>query len=160
MKAQKALTIISPIVVPNVMKNFTNSQQAELQGLLDIRLFFYYNIKLPELKGKIVKRFLLFFICIVFWPQYANGEEAMRSAQLNMAVPTLTWKGILLKNLPANAVVAVELSANNPLQVLLLNQFNYEKFPAAPSPLFKGDIMDKLSFSVKIPCLRALLSRS
>ena len=98
-----------------------------------------------------MKRLLLFLICIIFLPAHINGQETMRSAQVNIAVPTLSWKGILLKNLPANAVVAVELSANNPLQVLLLNQFNYEKFPAAPSPLFKGDVMDKLSFSVKIP---------
>ena len=98
-----------------------------------------------------MKRLLLFLICIIFLPAHINGQEIMRSAQVNIVVPTLNWKSVRLKNLPAEAVVAVEVSADNPVQVLLLNQFNYGKFPMVSSPLFKGDVMDKLSFAVKIP---------
>jgi hypothetical protein len=98
-----------------------------------------------------MKKLLLYLICIILLPATAFGEEPMRSAQLNMSVPTLTWKGIRLKNLPSGAIVAVEVSADNPLKVFLLSQSEYNKYPLAASPVFQGDIQDKLTFSITIP---------
>ena len=74
-----------------------------------------------ELKGKNMKKLLLFLICIIFFSTHANGKEPMQSAQVNITVPILTGKSIRLKNLPANAAVAVEVSADNPVQLFLLN---------------------------------------
>jgi hypothetical protein len=118
---------------------------------MDIQMIFYYNNKLLELKGKNMKRLLFVLIGFIVLPTVTWGQEAMRSVQLNISIPALVWKGVRLKNLPSQAQVAVKVTTDNPLQVLLLNQSEYEKLPLISNPLFKGDVWDKLSFSVTIP---------
>jgi hypothetical protein len=118
---------------------------------MDIHTNFYYNIKLLELKGKNMKRTLFVLISLIVLPVIAGGQEPIQSAQLNISIPALVWKGVRLKNLPAQALVAVETSTDNPLLVILLNQSDYEKLPLISNPLFKGDVWEKLAFSVTIP---------
>ena len=118
---------------------------------MDIHTNLYYNNKLLELKGKNMKRILFLLIALVVLPAIAGGQEPMQSAQVSISIPALVWKGVRLKNLPTQAVVAVEVSTDNPVQALLLNQSDYEKLPLISNPLFKGDVWEKLAFSVTIP---------
>jgi hypothetical protein len=110
-----------------------------------------YDIKPLKFKGKIVKRILPIIITVFFVVTQTHAQEKMRSVQMNPVLPALTWKGARLKSLPADAVVAVEISADNQLQVFFLNETNYEKFPGIDAPLFQGDVIKKLSFTVHVP---------
>lgn len=98
-----------------------------------------------------MKRALLIIICIFLFATHANGQEEMRSVQMNPVLPGLTWKGARLKNLPANAVVEIEITADSQLQIFLLDEDSYKKFPLVESPLFQGDVIKKLSFTVHVP---------
>lgn len=98
-----------------------------------------------------MRNLLLILIGVIFFVAQANAQEEMRSVQINPVLPALSSKAARLKNLPANAVVAVEVSAINPLQVFLLSQADYEKFPLVVNPLFRGDVLDKLAFTIQVP---------
>lgn len=93
----------------------------------------------------------LIIIGIFFFVSPAQAQEEMRSVQINPVLPALTWQGARLKNLPANAVVAVEISADNPLQLFFLDEASYKKFPVVEAPLFQGDVVMKHSFTVHVP---------
>jgi len=97
-----------------------------------------------------VKRLLLVIISILFVSP-AIAQDNLRSVKMTHILPALTWKGARLKNLPAGAVVAVEISADNQLQLFLLDEASYKKFPIVEAPLFQGDVVKKLSFTVQIP---------
>ena len=98
-----------------------------------------------------MRNLLLILIGVISFVAQANAQEEMRSVQINPVLPALSSKAARLKNLPANAVVAVEVSADNPLQVFLLSQADYEKFPLVATPLFQGDVLDKLTFTIQVP---------
>ena len=97
-----------------------------------------------------MKRLLLALLG-VFFVSTAIAQDDLRSVKTNPTLPALTWKGARLKNLPANAVIAVEISADKPVELFLLSEADYAKFPIVGTPLFQGDVISKLSFTVHIP---------
>ena len=94
---------------------------------------------------------LLIVLIGVFFVSTAIAQDDLRSVTTNPTLPALTWKGARLKNLPANAVIAIEISTDKKLELLLLNEADYAKFPIVETPLFQGDVISKLSFTVHIP---------
>ena len=70
---------------------------------------------------------------------------------LNVDVPSGKWKACRLRNLPKDAVVAVEVETNGDIVVALMDESNYQRFPTPPRPLFHGRVEKRLSFSVSIP---------
>ncbi|MBW2466036.1 MAG: DUF1883 domain-containing protein [Deltaproteobacteria bacterium] len=98
-----------------------------------------------------MKRVLLICIGLIFFATEVIAQENMRSVQMNPVIPALSWKGARLKNLPANAVISIEISTDNDLQLFLLNETNYGNFPLVEAPLFQGDVISRLSFTVQIP---------
>jgi hypothetical protein len=68
---------------------------------------------------------------------------------LNMDVPAGAWKAARLKNLPKNAVVAVQVESNGEILVALLDSTSKGK-PDVSRPLFTGRVEGRLSFSVTV----------
>jgi hypothetical protein len=98
-----------------------------------------------------VKISWLIFIGVFLFVSPVQAQEEMRSVQINPVLPALTWQGARLRNLPANAVVAIEISTDNPLQLFFLDEASYKQFPVVEAPLFQGDVINKLSFTVHVP---------
>jgi hypothetical protein len=68
---------------------------------------------------------------------------------LNVDVPAGAWKAAKLKNLPKNAVVAVQVESNGEILVALLDSTSKGK-PDVSRPLFAGRVERHLSFSVTV----------
>ncbi|MEN8191052.1 MAG: DUF4344 domain-containing metallopeptidase, partial [Thermodesulfobacteriota bacterium] len=57
-----------------------------------------------------------------------------------------------LKNLPRSASIGVEITGDQPLSVVLVDQKSYQSYPNLGRPaLFRGKVINRLSFSVTIP---------
>jgi hypothetical protein len=67
---------------------------------------------------------------------------------LNVDVPSGQWKGIRLRNLPKDAVVAVQVESNGDVLVALVDAKSYQAPPDKRRPLFIGRVEKRLSFSV------------
>lgn len=69
---------------------------------------------------------------------------------LNMDVPAGQWKAARLKNLPRNAMVAVQVESNGEILVALVHSKTFRDSPDGIRPLFTGRVERRLSFSVAI----------
>ncbi len=75
-----------------------------------------------------------------------------KEVELSLQVPSGQWKIARLKNLPRQASIRVDITGNPPLSVLLVDQDAYRAYPDLPlPPLFRGKIINSLSFTIKIP---------
>ncbi len=96
-----------------------------------------------------IKVLLLLCISIVIYTPYA--EAKVSSAKLAVDIPAGQWKATRIKNLPKHAVVKVEIKGDAEIDVFLINQDSYDKYPDMSRPLFESRDVKKISFSVKIP---------
>ncbi len=78
-----------------------------------------------------------------------DGFAASGPIMLNMDIPAGAWKAARLKNLPKNAVVAVQVESNGEILVALLDSTSKGK-PDVSRPLFTGRVERRLSFSVTV----------
>jgi len=90
---------------------------------------------------------LALIICLV----WLTAEAAKGPILVNVDVSPGAWKAIRLKNLPKDAVIALEVKSDGVITVMLVGAVDYQRFPNPQRPLFIGVVEKKLSFSVSIP---------
>ena len=95
--------------------------------------------------GKIILVALIFCLCGL------DVEAVKGPVSVNVDVPAGEFKAVRLKNLPRGSFVAVEVKTDGEIEVLLTNTADYQRFRDARRPLFRGQVNEKLSFSVSIP---------
>ena len=78
-----------------------------------------------------------------------NAFASSGPISLNMDVPAGQWKAARLRNLPKDAVVAVQIESNGDILVGLLDSTGQGK-PDTSRPLFAGRVEKRLSFSVTV----------
>lgn len=81
---------------------------------------------------------------------WVSAQAASGPVRVNIDVPPEEWKGVRLRNLPKDAVVAVEVQASGEILVALVDTINYLRYPDAARSLFLGRVEKRLSFSVSI----------
>jgi hypothetical protein len=69
---------------------------------------------------------------------------------VNVDVPAGQWRAARLKNLPKDAMVAVQVESNGEILVALIHAKAFQNSPDNLRPLFTGRVERKLSFSVAI----------
>jgi hypothetical protein len=90
---------------------------------------------------------LLFCVCLLF--TCLETFAASGPVSLNVDVPAGQWKAARLKNLPKDAVVAVQVESNGDILVALLDSTSKGQ-PDTSRPLFTGRVEKRLSFSVTV----------
>lgn len=90
---------------------------------------------------------LLCAIPFAAWPVVASAA----AVSLDVQVRGQQWKGTRLRNLPAGALVLVEVEASGPLDVALIDAPGFRRFPTLDRPLFHSRDDAHLSFSVTVP---------
>lgn len=98
---------------------------------------------------RITRATILLATC--FWMLWASSTSANGLVSLNVDIPPGKWKGIRLRNLPKDAVVAVQVESSGKLVVALMDSKTYRHFSETSRPLFVGQVEKRLSFSVIIP---------
>lgn len=78
-------------------------------------------------------------------------DPGIRTASVIVTIPPKKWKATRLLNLPKNAFVEVSVKGNAPLTVLLLGEESYRNLPSVKRPLFRGEAMNNLAFSLSVP---------
>ena len=94
---------------------------------------------------------VIILLAACFWMLWASSTSANGLLSLNVDIPPGKWKGIRLRNLPKDAVVAVQVESNGKLVVALMDSKTYRHFSETSRPLFVGQVEKRLSFSVIIP---------
>jgi hypothetical protein len=95
-------------------------------------------------------RLLLFTLCFAL---LAHHVEAVTRGpiKLNLDVPPGEHKTARLRKLPKDTVVAAKVECDGQILVAVVDTKNYLIYPKSPRPLFLGQVVKKLSFSVSIP---------
>ncbi len=75
----------------------------------------------------------------------------VKSAQLSLDVQAGKWKSVRLKNLPENSSVRIEVKSNNDVTLSIMDEANYKKYPNITRPLLRSRVINRFSFSVRIP---------
>ena len=90
---------------------------------------------------------LLFLVLSACWPALASAA----AISLDEQVPPQKWQATRLRNLPAGALVLVEVEASAELDVALVDNMGFRRLPALDYPLFHARDDAHVSFSVTIP---------
>ncbi|MDX1431794.1 MAG: hypothetical protein R3286_05030 [Gammaproteobacteria bacterium] len=77
--------------------------------------------------------------------------EDQRSATVSGEVDAARWKGIRLKRLPRGASLGVELEVDGTVELLLLEERAFRRFPEHQSPAFSSRVVERMGVSMKIP---------
>ena len=85
------------------------------------------------------------------WMLWASSTPAKGPVLLNVDIPAGKWKGIRLRNLPKDAVVAVQVESSDEILVALMDSKSFQRFSKTSRPLFLGQVEKKLAFTVSIP---------
>ena len=72
-------------------------------------------------------------------------------ASLAVDVPAGAWRGVRLRNIPVNAILAASVASDGEIAVVLLDAEQYAAFPDGPKALFRGRTDEKLDFAVRAP---------
>ena len=67
---------------------------------------------------------------------------------LSVDVPSGKWKALRLRNLPTDAMIAVEVQTSRDVIVAFVDGTEYRRYPAVQRPLFSGRVEKQMSFSV------------
>jgi len=95
-------------------------------------------------------RTVLFALCFsLLW--FSVEASTRGPVRLNVDVPPGQWKVARLRKLPKETVVAVKVECEGDILVAVVNAENYLLYPKMPRPLFLGQVVKRLSFSVSIP---------
>jgi Lhr-like helicase len=87
---------------------------------------------------------------ILLWILWVSLAAAEGLVTLNVDIPPGKWKAARLRNLPKDAVVAVQVVSNGEITVALVNSKDYRRFSETSRPLFAGRLEKRLAFSVSI----------
>ena len=79
-----------------------------------------------------------------------NAQAAGGPVMFNVDVPAGQWKGLRIKNLPRDAVVAVQIESDGSIVVGIVDAKSYKKPPESQRPLFIGQVENQLGFSVTV----------
>src|SRR4030042_4942915 len=90
-------------------------------------------------------------LTICLWMLCLSSVAAKGPVLLNVDVPAGKWEGIRLKNLPKDAVVAVQVESSDDILVALMDSKSFQRFSKTSRPLFLARVEKKLSFTVSIP---------
>ncbi|MDL1982984.1 MAG: DUF1883 domain-containing protein [Deltaproteobacteria bacterium] len=120
-----------------------SASQTGLSDEFSIRLF-SHSSRVLKVAQKILFALLLILFC-------STAEAIKGPIIVNTDVLSGSWKAIRLKNLPKDAVVALEIKSDGEIMVVLVDSNDYQSFPNTSRPLFLGRVEKKLSFSVSIP---------
>lgn len=93
--------------------------------------------------------FVLLLLLLIQPASLARCEE--RDFELTVQVPPATWKTARLKRLVEGATLSVTVRGRGAVDISILDLNDYQSYPEATRPLFKGRSYDNLSFSVTIP---------
>ncbi len=89
---------------------------------------------------------------------WVSAQAASGPVTLNVDVAPGKWKGVRLRNLPKDAVVAVKVQSIGEILVALVNSGDYLRYPDSARSLFIGRVEKRLSFSIFHEVGRMLLS--
>lgn len=89
-----------------------------------------------------------FLLAILAGPLGAGEVE--RSASLRLEAQAGTWTGARLRGLPAAGSLALRVTSDGQVSVLLLDPRDYEQFPEVHQPLFRGSTPDRLGVEVSL----------
>jgi len=81
----------------------------------------------------------------------STGPAAAARAAMSVELPGGKHKAVRLRNLPKGAIVAVAVQTSGAMEISLLSEQDYRRFPKAQDPVFLGTVDRKLSFTVTIP---------
>lgn len=74
-----------------------------------------------------------------------------KSASLSSKVAAGKWTALRLRNLPEGAKLAVQVTVNGEVAVLLLDEPAYRRFPNVKEVLFQAKTGDRISFAINVP---------
>lgn len=89
-----------------------------------------------------------FLFTLLFCSLGLNAFAVSGPVTLNVDVPSGKWKGIRLRNLPKDAVAAVQVESDGDILVALVDAKSYQAPADKRRPLFMGRVEKRLSFSV------------
>jgi hypothetical protein len=92
---------------------------------------------------------MILVICLFLLGSSLGAESG--PAIFNIDVSPKKWKSVRMRDLPKDAVVAVQVESDGRLVVALVDSRGYGKPYRTSRPLFLGQVEKKLSFSVTIP---------
>lgn len=72
-------------------------------------------------------------------------------ATFDVDVPPGSWKGVRIRNIPANATLSARVASDGSIAVVLLDAEQYAAFPAGAKAVFRGRTDEKLDFAVRAP---------
>lgn len=81
---------------------------------------------------------------------WVSAFAASGPITVNVDVPPGQWKAARLKNLPKDAMVAVQVESSGEILVALIHAKAFQNSPDNLRPLFTGRVERKLSFSVAV----------
>jgi len=87
-------------------------------------------------------------LTLIFCSLGLNAFAVSGPVTLNVDVPSGQWKGIRLRNLPKDAVVAVQVESDGDILVGLVDAKSYRASSDKRRPLFMGRVEKRLAFSV------------
>lgn len=99
----------------------------------------------------IMKKLTIFLILVAIFSFSQDLRADVKSVQLSIDVPAGKWKSVRLKNLPKNASLKIDVRTDNAITLSVMDEANYKKYPDIKRPLLQSRVINKFSFTVKIP---------
>jgi hypothetical protein len=78
-------------------------------------------------------------------------QAAAANAELQADVPAGKTRVLRLRELPANAAVALRVESSGRIGVIFVHQNGLQRRPDRPRPLFSGSAERRLTFRISIP---------
>lgn len=125
---------------------FPHAWRGLLRRRINLTREILYDSNLKMRSARVV---VLLTLCL--WMLCHSSVSANGLVSFNVNVPPGKWKAVRLKNLPKDAVVAVEVESSGRIVVALMDSNTYRHFSGTSRPLFLGQVEKRLSFSVTIP---------
>ena len=101
--------------------------------------------------------FRIFTLFLLLLLSYPNAHAAVSGpVMFNVDVPPGQWKGVRIKNLPRDAVVAVQIESDGNIVVGFVDAKSYKKPPESQRPLFIAQ-MSKIESGGSAPTLYKLI---
>lgn len=79
------------------------------------------------------------------------AQSKEKTASVSTEVAAGKWTGTRFRNLPQGASLAIELTVDGDVTVMLLDEQSYRRLPAVHRPLFHAKTGDRIAFSIVIP---------
>lgn len=98
-----------------------------------------------------MKKLTVFVFLIAIFSLTQQLHADVKSARVSIDVPAGKWKSVRLKNLPRNAAIKIEVKSDNAVTLSVMDEANYKRYPNIKRPLLQSRVINKFSFTVKIP---------